>query len=217
MATHTYKRCPHCGKVYETYSTYTKQLKDHSGSPFVICKFCGKRFVDREIREPALSPPSSNEVTIVNCFFAAFVPLAGPGIFLTCAAYNSDPSSIGLWLFGAIFDLLYVASVIYFLRKRKVVNAIAKKEYQKSYDRLKDPEYARALADAGFDVPNEFIQTYPAELEQMFEKSNEEIAKIRTESMQEAMQRDHNLRCRKCGKKLNALQVVCDNCGERKF
>ena len=67
MATQTYKKCPHCGKVYEYYSTYTKQYRNHSGSPFVTCKYCGESFIDKDIKEPALKP-YEGDLGILECF-----------------------------------------------------------------------------------------------------------------------------------------------------
>lgn len=158
MATYTSKKCPHCGKTYETYSTYTKQYQDHSGIPFRTCSNCGGRFIDKDIKEPALKPESFNEITVINCIFAMFMPFGAAGILLTIAAYNIGPTAVGLWVIAALLDIFYVASVIYFLIKRKKYNESAAREYEESYKRLKNPEYARALKDAGFDVPSWFLK-----------------------------------------------------------
>ena len=158
MATHTRKKCPHCGKTYETYSTYTKQYQNHSGSPFRRCNNCGGSFVDKDIKEPALKPQSASEITVINCIFAFFIPFGGAGILLTIAAYNLGSEAVGLWVVAALLDIFYVSSVIYLLIKRKIYNESAEKEYEASYNRLKNPEYARALKDAGFDVPSWFLK-----------------------------------------------------------
>lgn len=157
MATHTRKKCPHCGKTYETYSTYTKHLQNHSGIPFITCSNCGGHFVDTDIKEPALESEAAKQITITNCFFAMFIPFGALGILLTIAACNTNPPSIGLWIVAAILDLIYLSSVIYFLVKRDDLNVAAAIEYEQSYKRLQNPEYARALKNAGFDVPFWFL------------------------------------------------------------
>ena len=158
MATHTRKKCPHCGRTYESYSTYTKQYHAHSGTPFIKCKYCGGNFVDKDIKEPALKPESANNITILNCIFALFMPFGVGGILFTIVACNIGPSAIGVWVAAILLSLIYLASVIYLLIKRKVLNEKAAKDYEESYKRLKNPEYARALKDAGFDVPRWFLK-----------------------------------------------------------
>ena len=158
MSTYTRKKCPHCHKTYESYSTYTKQYSKHSGCPFLTCGHCGQVFVDTDIKEPALSPPEKNRITIVNCFFGTFMPFGLGAIFSTMLAYNVEPVSIGLWIFAIALDLFYVGSVVYFLVKRDSLNKELEQEYKESYERLQNPEYARALQKAGFDVPYCFLQ-----------------------------------------------------------
>ena len=79
--TYTNKRCPHCRKTYESYTNHTKRLSNHSGSPFLTCKFCGKTFVDTDIKEPALKPYSDRGYSILNCFLGflcrLLIPSAG--------------------------------------------------------------------------------------------------------------------------------------------
>ena len=158
MATHTYKKCPHCGKTYEHYTTYSKNRQDHSGSPFIKCRFCGGIIVDKDIKEPALKPYEKSEVTVVNCIFAMFYPWGLMGIGLTIGILASNSSSIALWIIAAILDIIYFSSVIFFLINRARINKSVEKEYEESYKRLQNPEYAKALKDAGFDVPSWFLK-----------------------------------------------------------
>ena len=158
MATYTRKKCPYCGKTYETYSTYTKQYQNHSGIPFVTCNHCGGHFIDQDIKEPALKPESANEITVVNCIFAMFMPWGLMGILLTIGLMDYDSPPVVLCIIAAVLDIIYVSSVIYFLIKRKILNEEAEREYAESYKRLQNPEYARALKEAGFDVPSWFLK-----------------------------------------------------------
>ena len=163
MATYTYKRCPHCLKTYESYSTHTKSFQEHSGVPFITCPKCGKLFVDKDIQEPALKPFSASEMTIKNCIFACFYPFGVAGILFTFAAFKVSKPEVWLFIVAGILDLFYILSIIYFLLIRRRANEQLKKEYEESIKRLQNPEYARALKEAGFHVPSWFSTTQEEE------------------------------------------------------
>lgn len=158
MSTHTFKKCPHCGKTYETYSIYTKNYHKHSGSPFVKCRFCGNTFVDKDIKEPALKPYSSRGFSWFNCIFAFFIPFGALGILLTCAAFGVEDTSIVLFIVAFAVDLLYLSLTIYSFVNRKKLIEEDKKEYEESERRLSDPIYAHALKEAGFKVPEKYLK-----------------------------------------------------------
>lgn len=158
MATYTRKKCPHCGVTYESYNTYTKQYS--TGSPFISCKHCGKTFVDRDIKEPALKPYSDNNISVINCIFAFFMPFGALGIFLSICAYNYRPTSVILWVIACIADLIYILLTAYCVINRKKLQQENYQEYQRSLNRLQNKEYAQALKNAGFDVPLHFLKTY---------------------------------------------------------
>ena len=156
MATYTYKRCPHCKKTYETYSTHTKHFSNHSGSPFLTCKHCGKTFVDKDIKEPALEPYSDSGYSLLNCVFAGFWPFGLTGIILT--GYAIKYHSIGVAIAALIVGGVYFAIMGTAIKNRKKFKIEDKLEYERSYERLKDINYAVALKNAGFDVPSHFLE-----------------------------------------------------------
>ena len=158
MAIHTFKRCPHCGKTYETYSTYTKQYTKHSGSPFITCQHCGNKFVDKEIKEPALKPYSTKGLSWFNCIFAFFMPFGALGILLTWGAFGIKEPSIALFIIAFAVDTIYLGLTIYSFINRKKFIEEDKKEYEESEKRLNNPKYAQALKDAGFKVPEKYLK-----------------------------------------------------------
>ena len=158
MATYTYKKCPHCGKTYESYSIYTKSYQSHQGSPFITCKFCGETFVDKEIKEPALEPYSEKGFELWRCFFAFLMPFGLGGILAIICALNSEEYAIGAGVVAFILLGIYMALTIYTIVNRAKLQEDDKKEYKESERRLQNPEYAKALRDAGFNVPSKYLK-----------------------------------------------------------
>ena len=156
MATQTYKKCPHCGKVYEYYSTYTKQYRNHSGSPFVTCKYCGESFIDKDIKEPALKP-YEGDLGILECFTFFLFPFGVAGVFFLICAFNTEE----YFLISLIISILslggYLALTIHTIVSRKRITESLKKDYIESEKRLKNPLYAKALKEAGYQVPDKYL------------------------------------------------------------
>lgn len=159
MATHTYKKCPHCGKTYETYSTYTKAHMNHSGSPFVVCKSCGRTFVDRDIKEPALSPYSDEGFELWRCFFVYLMPWGLLGVFILFCALNMEDPSAAVYFFAALVLGLYVVLTANVVINRTKLQEKYKEEYRESEKRLQNPQYAQALSAAGFYVPRQYLNS----------------------------------------------------------
>ena len=158
MATHTYKKCPHCGKTYETYSTYTKVYQNHSGCPFKRCRFCGETFVDKDIQEPALKPFSEDDFALWRCFFVNLMPYGLAGFLLTCCAFGLEESTLSLYIIAAIVDAVYIVSTYKVIKNRNVYLEEAKRDYQASEKRLSNPLYAQELKNAGFKVPSKYLK-----------------------------------------------------------
>lgn len=158
MATYTFKKCPHCGKTYETYSTCTKKYTKHSGSPFITCQHCGNVFVDKDIKEPALQPYNTRGFSWFNCILAFFMPFGAFGILLTCCAFGIKEPSIVVFIIAFAVDAIYLGLTVYsFINRQKFIEE-DKKEYEESEKRLSNPEYAQALKNAGFDVPKKYLK-----------------------------------------------------------
>lgn len=158
MATHTYKKCPHCGKTYESYSTYTKVYQNHSGSPFITCKSCGEMFVDKEIKEPALKPYTEEGFELWRCFFVHLMPWGIAGFLLTGCAFNLEESTLSLYVIATIVDACYIMFTANTIRNRKKYQEAERLAYQESEQRLRNPQYAKALQNAGFHVPSKYLK-----------------------------------------------------------
>ena len=156
MAIYTTKKCPNCNIVYERYSNYTKHLENHSGSPFIICKFCGQTFVDKDIKEPALKPFYDVDFGIIGCVIGLLFPFGVVGIGLTVALFCFEFNAF-LLIFAALFDALYIYLVVKSYQSRDKAKEDLRREYEESLERLNDINYAIALKKAGFKVPKEFL------------------------------------------------------------
>ncbi len=174
MATYTYKKCPHCGKTYESYSTYTKNFQGHSGSPFITCRSCGRTFVDKEIKEPALKPYTGEGFELWRCFFAFLMPFGLLGILALVCAINSEEYAFAASIFSIIFFGIYIALTTYTIRNRVKFIAEDRKEYFQSEKRLQNPLYAKALKDAGFDVPKKYLETKENSIDALTNLGNHE-------------------------------------------
>jgi len=157
MSTHTYKKCPYCRKTYETYTTYTKADHNHEGSPFITCRSCGKTFIDKEIKEPALKPYTGKGYELWRCFFAGFMPFGMLFIFATLYLITEEEKTTWGYIISSVLILIYILFTTYVIKNRKKAQEMGRIEYLESVDRLKDPEYAQALKDAGFKVPEQYL------------------------------------------------------------
>lgn len=158
MATYTYKKCPHCGKTYESYSTYTKDFNNHQGSPFVRCRFCGNIFVDKEIKEPALEPYTGKGFELWRCYFTFLMPFGLGGVAALLCAFNAEKYGPLLGLVGLILLALYAFLTFSTVVDREKLKEDDRKQYEESERRLMNPEYAKALKEAGFNVPSKYLK-----------------------------------------------------------
>ena len=161
MAVHVRKKCPHCGKTYESYSTYTKQT--HYGSPFLNCSYCNKTFIDKEIKEPALKPYKALNYTFMHCLLTGLFPFCfisvigiGAGI-QNLSSQEHDPALF--FIIGGIALVIYLFLVLFAYSKRNELKEDWEKEYKVSEQRLQNKSYAMAMKNAGFKVPSKYLES----------------------------------------------------------
>ena len=158
MATHTTKRCPRCGKMYENYSTYTKKYHDHIGSPFITCYSCSQVFVDKDFKEPALDPDFKTETSIFQCFLGFLMPWGLGALLATWAAFATQ--AIAAIVIAVILYAVYFGLTAWLISSRQKTKAALERDYKASVKRLQNVEYAHALSKAGFHVPSQYL--YPS-------------------------------------------------------
>lgn len=156
MSTHTSKKCPHCGYVYERYTTYSKHLNNHSGCPIKTCFRCRNKFLDKDITEPAISPEPT-KITVINCLFTMFFPFAVLSIIFAIPLFYETDIPSYYYLFVIIPAAIWICCAITSLCNRTKINNRILLEYNESVNRLKNPDYAIFLKDNGYYVPDTYL------------------------------------------------------------
>lgn len=149
------KNCPLCGKVYEqrSYITWGREEKDEDrwlfGAPLRLCPHCGKLFIDKDMQELALTGPRRQDKAVIG---PASLRLGILGVTLGALLLIPGQTALALIAFGVAAATLAADAALYPTRKRKLDN-----ERKASEKRLSDPEYARALKRAGYDIPEKYL------------------------------------------------------------
>ena len=163
MAIYTYKRCPHCGKMYDSYSNHTKYWRKRVGSPLRTCSSCGKPFLDNDMEELALQPYNERGYGIFHCFFAFFWPFGAAAAMFTWLAIDLGQEKPWVIIVAIILHLAYWALTISVIKNRKKFIEEHKRDYEASEKRLQDQEYALLLRKAGYYVPERFLPNIQTE------------------------------------------------------
>ena len=156
------KTCPFCGKIYEQRnfnvrsrkSEVTEQDRWVYGTPMKICPGCKKLFIDKDVQELAITElrrqdkalinPASRNLTLMGLILGALLYLGGLTVFAMIAA--------GVGVLCSVVDL-----ALYPTRMKKL-----EREREASEKRLSDPNYARALKRAGYDIPEKYLKNEEA-------------------------------------------------------
>ena len=156
MAVYISKKCPHCGCYYSRNEGKNVQF---FGSPFRKCPRCGDTFIDKDYKELAFQEPGNFYQMKIQPFSVAFI-LFGcllVGIILGVLGFKESMESPAMWLFPLFFFIEGIYLIIGDIRnyKDRMDDLEAKK--RESENRLKDPNYARALQELGYQVPARFL------------------------------------------------------------
>ena len=141
------KRCPECGKLYES-GLYREKL----GKPIVTCYACRTNFIDRSTNEWALRGIGSKlgyltvtlfEVAITGVLSAMVLSLL---VLLPDIVFNTHLSDIVMNNGGNSFIAMIVVCVIINLIR---VIIRERRDYSASKLRMTDPHYRAMLQAAG--------------------------------------------------------------------
>lgn len=155
MSTHTMKYCPKCKRLYQSYSTYTKDYVVSEGCPIVTCKHCGTRFLDKDIKEPAFSSPPKG-LNLLQMLLCGFWPFGVAGICLLILGIKGG--------YGFVVALAFVSFAVYgylvyiCIKNRTDINIESNEDYERSKERLSDKNYVALLIKLGYRVPKKFLK-----------------------------------------------------------
>lgn len=157
MATKTLvKNCPFCKKVYEqrAYASWGREPKDEDrwlfGSPMRVCPHCGKLFIDRDMQELAITGPRKQDTAVIG---PGSLRLALMGAVLGGLMLAGGLKTFAFIAFGVAGATLVADAALCPTRRGKLA-----KERQASEARLGNPDYARALKRAGYDIPDKYLR-----------------------------------------------------------
>ena len=178
MSVHTRKCCPHCGKLYETYTTYSKNFADHSGSPFRDCRSCGNQFFDKDFREPGFYE-HPQRATWWQALLAPLYPFGVAGIFIIIIALGMGRP---YGMFASIIPFAPYAYLVYtILRKNEDIYAQEVWEYKESQKRLANRDYILRLLDNRYPVPSSYLRSHHPDLVN-YKPQNSPVTKSRDNS-----------------------------------
>lgn len=142
-------RCPHCNK----YLGRRAKVEYRIGSPFLVCPYCEKEYVDSDYHEIAIEDyrPKSSIGDMAK-------------LLLVCIVCAIAVSGWSLALFGWLCLAVLIVAIATLVEIIKQVSGIAQRKYEKQLEeskaRMRNPAYALKLRAAGFNIPPEYDPFY---------------------------------------------------------
>lgn len=149
--------CPVCGKKIPGYNASAS----YNGSPIRTCAHCQNPYLDRRYHELAAENLPDNELSVSNglkIFALGLVFLLLSGGFTICTIYFSEryyPKMIIIMVMSVVIMVFGIVDMI-----RTASGAKLKKlerERAESEQRLMNRDYARQLAELGYNVPDRYL------------------------------------------------------------
>ena len=188
-------RCPHCGAaVRGGHGIPIKRID----TPLRTCHRCRHPYIDGNMYEWAILDVAH------KIYFYLFANNRWLMYFLLLIV-----------TVGGYWKVALAGLIVWVLLCIAWVNITKKAAFAKSHIRCLQPGYVDSLIKIYDKIDEKKCDHYKAEISRQA-TAKEDADRKAAENMRQAMLHEYNQRCPKCGKKLNALQVICDNCGERR-
>ena len=150
------KNCPFCKKVVEqrSYASWGRKPSEEDkwlfGTPLKLCPHCGKLYIDKDMQELAITGPRKQDTVFVGL---ASLRIALMGVALGALLLIGRLTVFACIAFGVALATLVADAALYPTRQKKLAA-----ERVASEKRLSDPDYARALKNAGYDIPDRYLK-----------------------------------------------------------
>ncbi|MCM1055780.1 MAG: zf-TFIIB domain-containing protein [Bacteroides sp.] len=151
--------CPHCRKKISDYAAN----KYRYGSPIRVCPKCGGAYLDTTFHEVVTDGFPPDELSMKKGVKSALI---GAAIFVVCAAifvlelFFSDRIHIYPPILAVMGIVTIVVSIVDIIKVKSGAKAKELEIFRlQSVERLRSPAYARQLAELGYNVPKEFLDT----------------------------------------------------------
>lgn len=145
--------CPYCGAGIFNYD----EREWNYGSPIRICNKCGEKYIDERFHEIAIEgiAPDALSVrkSVVAMLTGLFCVLASI-VFTYMTGYYSL-KSVFIGIIGLIMVICMLIDIILIKSGAKEKRFARLRE--ESVQRLRDRNYANELAEAGYNVPGEYL------------------------------------------------------------
>lgn len=151
--TYTFMKCPYC----KAYYNYTTSGRYNWGSPLVKCRRCGRTFVDSSIHEVAIEGFGFTDSIRSNWWFLLLPFMIA---VMGCILFSLDGLEGVMDIFmGCFISAIAIGTLMFWgvFRSYKQNKIKMKYEMDRSITRLSDPDYAYALKNAGYDVPDKYL------------------------------------------------------------
>ena len=150
------KNCPFCKKVVEqrAYASWGRKPSEEDkwlfGTPLKLCPHCGKLYIDKDMQELAITGPRKQDTVFVG---PASLRIALMGVALGTLLLIGRLTVFACIAFGVALATLVADAALYPTRQKKLAA-----ERVASEKRLSDSDYARALKNAGYDIPDRYLK-----------------------------------------------------------
>ena len=145
--------CPHCHYslqfMVRTPSTYSK------GCPIKICPNCHKKFMDMRCKEQALRPYHKIDY-FMNLFYSLCISVGGSifAFFAIAIIAEEEKATTAFMIYFIVAT--FIPYLLMCITQNKNSDYFMKL-WQESDARLRNVEYAKMLANAGFKVPKHYL------------------------------------------------------------
>jgi len=150
--------CPHCGKKVGVFAGGQYNY----GSPIKICPKCGKEYVNsffHEIEIDGINPDAFDMKRLIIGIILGiviFAVSAGIHYFEVTVQRYYHYAFIGMMIISAMVFVFCIANII--LIKTGLKAKRTEKMRRESAARLANPDYARKLAEHGYNVPEKYLK-----------------------------------------------------------
>lgn len=149
--------CPVCGKKISGYNASAS----YNGSPIRTCGRCNNLYLDRRYHELAAENLPENELKVSNglkIFALGLVFLLLSGIFTLCTIYFSGYYYMKMIIIMVMSAVIMIFGIVDMIRTASGAKLRKlERERAESEQRLMNREYARQLAELGYNVPDRYL------------------------------------------------------------
>lgn len=153
--------CPYCGAQIRGYDTRIVKY----GSPLKKCTGCGGTYIDRRFNEIEAEGPRLEDLTAgtgIKAMILGIAAIVVCGGFTLYTVKVRDYYSLKMVVCMILGAVVFIAGLVDMIQVKSGARSKKLDKYRaESRERLMNREYAGMLAEAGYDVPAEYLEDRP--------------------------------------------------------